>query len=65
MRLLSPTDCVKDRLTWWFHAKDRQCLEQAVAVTQTADVDVEELRRWSKGEHMAEAFAAIAGRFKR
>jgi len=65
LRLLSPTDCVKDRLTWWFHAQDRQCLEQAVAVAHATGVDIDELRRWSKGEHMTAAFAAIVGRFKR
>jgi hypothetical protein len=28
MRLLSATDCVKDRLAWWFHHQDRQCLNR-------------------------------------
>jgi hypothetical protein len=27
LRLLSPTDCVKDRLSWWIHGRDRQSLE--------------------------------------
>jgi hypothetical protein len=64
LRLLSPTDCVKDRLTWWFHAQDRQCLRQALAVAQTSRVDIRELRRWSKGEHMATEFAKISDQFK-
>ncbi len=65
LRLLSPTDCVKDRLCWWFHNQDKQCLEQAVAVARETAVDLKELARWSKGEHRAEAFADIAPRFKR
>src|SRR5262249_43290553 len=59
LRLLSPTDCVKDRLTWWIHGKDRQSLEQAVAVAQRVSVDLAELRRWVRGEGPA-AVAAFA-----
>jgi hypothetical protein len=65
IRLLSATDCVKDRLAWWFHHQDRQCLEQAVAVAQEAGVDRGELARWAAGEHRATEFAAIAGRLVR
>jgi hypothetical protein len=65
MRLLSPTDCVKDRLTWWFHNDDRQCLEQAISVAKTSRVDVTELRRWADGEGKVDAFEEIAQRFKR
>jgi hypothetical protein len=32
LRLLSPTDCVKDRLAAYFHWNDKQALEQAVLV---------------------------------
>lgn len=64
LRLLSATDCVKDRLTWWYHQQDRQCLEQAVTVAQTTPVDCEELRRWSVGEHRSEAFAQIESRLR-
>jgi len=32
LRLLSPTDSVKDRLAAYFHWKDRQSLEQAMLV---------------------------------
>ena len=31
-RLLSPTDCVKDRLANFYHFEDGQCLEQAPMV---------------------------------
>lgn len=64
MRLLSPTDCIKDRLTWWFHNNDRQCLEQAIAVAKATRVDVVELRRWADGEGKDDAFALIAQHFK-
>lgn len=64
LRLLSPTDCVKDRLTWWYHDKDRQGLEQAVAVAQRHSVDIAEVRRWSVGEGCAAAFELISKRLE-
>jgi hypothetical protein len=64
MRLLSPTDCIKDRLTWWFYSGDRQCLKQAALVAAAAPVDLRELRRWSQGEGKAQEFAKIAKAFK-
>jgi hypothetical protein len=62
LRLLSPTDCVKDRLSWWIHGRDRHSLEQAIAVIDHADVDLEELRRWVRGEGRtaATAFEEVA-----
>lgn len=65
LTLLSATDCIKDRLTWWFHGQDRQCLEQAVAVAQTSTIDLRELKRWAAGERMAESFRAIEPRLTR
>jgi hypothetical protein len=32
LRAISPTDCVKDRLTWYYHDKDIECLRQAILV---------------------------------
>ena len=49
-RLLSPTDCVKDRLAAYFHWDDLQSLKQAVMVAANQRVDLKELRRWSKAE---------------
>jgi hypothetical protein len=63
LRILSPTDCVKDRLAAYYHWKDLQSLEQAVLVAQSNDVDLDEIRRWSKGEGMSDTFAEIAQRF--
>ena len=32
IRLLSPTDTIKDRLLWWYLDGDRQCQEQALDI---------------------------------
>jgi hypothetical protein len=56
LRLLSPTDCVKDRLAAWFHWEDRQALGQAVLVAEAQPVDRADLRRWAKAEGKSQAF---------
>jgi hypothetical protein len=50
LRLLTPTDCVKDRLAAYFHWNDRQSLEQALLVAHAQKIDLDDVRRWSKGE---------------
>ena len=64
LRILSPTDCVKDRLAAYYHWKDLQSLEQAALVAQSHDVDLKEIKRWSAAEGMAADFERIAGRLK-
>lgn len=59
LRLLSPTDCVKDRLAAFFHWKDRQALEQALLVARAQDVNLAEIGRWSKAEGEMKKFASF------
>lgn len=48
--LLTPSDCVKDRLAAFFHWNDPQALEQAVLVASHCPVDLDEIKAWSKKE---------------
>ncbi len=64
LRILSPTDCVKDRLAAYYHWKDLQSLEQAVLVAHAREIDLKEVARWSRTEGMADAFALIKARFE-
>ncbi len=64
LRIISPTDCVKDRLAAYFHWKDRQCLEQAVLVAGANPVDLDEVERWSKREGRSAEFRLIAERLR-
>ena len=50
LRLLTPTDCVKDRLAWFFHTGDTECLEQAYLVAKHQRVEIQEIERWAVGE---------------
>jgi hypothetical protein len=65
LRLLSPTDCVKDRLAAFYHWNDKQALEQAVLVCRDQSVDLAEVRRWSTAEAMAEKFKTFKLRLSR
>jgi hypothetical protein len=62
LRLLSPTDCVKDRLLAWYHWHDRQSLEQAALVAERNPVDLNVLAAWSKREGKLEAFEEVKER---
>lgn len=50
LRLLHPTECVMDRLTWYIHDADPQCLEQAVRVAALHPVNLPRIRRWARAE---------------
>jgi hypothetical protein len=62
LRLLSPTDCVKDRLAAFFHWNDRQALEQALLVAVTQKVDLKDVRRWAAGERNEEKYQSFLDR---
>lgn len=59
LRLLSPTDCVKDRLAAFYHWDDRQSLDQAILVCRDNNVDLKEIERWSLNEGMKNKFEAV------
>jgi hypothetical protein len=50
LRLLAPTECVMDRLAWYFHDADTQCLDQAVRVAMLHPIDLKRIERWARGE---------------
>ena len=59
LTLLSPTDCVKDRLAAYYHWDDLQALEQAQMVAQANKIDLDEIRRWSQVEKQLAKFEQI------
>ena len=64
LRIISPTDCVKDRLAAYYHWNDKQCLIQAKFVSQTQDVNLEEVRAWSERKGMQVKFEEIKEQLK-
>ena len=47
LRVVSATDCVKDRLCAFYFWNDQQGLAQAVLVAESQKVDLKEVKRWS------------------
>lgn len=56
LRLLRPTDCVKDRLANFYYGGDQQCYQQALMVARKHPVDWKALERWHENEGEAARF---------
>ena len=52
--ILTPTQCVMDRLAAFFHWNDRQCLDQALMVATAHNIDLDEVRGWAQDEDQPE-----------
>jgi len=50
IRLLTPTQCVMDRLAAYFHWNDLQSLDQAVMVASSQEISLRKLEAWAKRE---------------
>lgn len=50
LRLLTPTQCVMDRLAAYFHWNDLQSLDQALMVASSHPVNLSRLEEWAKRE---------------
>lgn len=59
LTLISPTECVKDRLAAYYHWNDRQCLKQAQMVCRFESVNLKEIKRWSHHEGKSKEFDGI------
>jgi hypothetical protein len=59
LKIISPTDCVKDRLAAYYHWGDQQSLLQATLVAQRNKINIDEVRNWSLAEGKLEEFERI------
>ncbi len=59
LRLLTPTDCVKDRLAAYFYWSDTMAFEQALLVARQQPIDLADLRRWARSEGEADKLATF------
>jgi hypothetical protein len=56
LRLLTPTDCIKDRLAAYIHWNDKQGMDQAVMVAQAQEFKLESVKRFCDLEGSRKAF---------
>lgn len=62
--LLSPTQSVMDRLAWFFHYNDRQCLDQAVWIAEKHPINLERVKAWSAAEGEGEKLQVFLNRIR-
>jgi hypothetical protein len=69
IRLLTPTQCVMDRLAAYFHWNDLQSLDQAVMVASSQGISLAKLEAWATREGESEKLRkfkqALAARKRR
>jgi hypothetical protein len=63
-KLLTVTDCVKDRLASFYHWNDRQGFNQALDVCLDHEIDIKAIHEWSKVEGFEEKFQTFAKELK-
>ena len=56
IRLLTPTQCVMDRLAAYFHWNDLQSLDQAVMVASSQEINLGKVEAWAQREGASEKF---------
>jgi hypothetical protein len=56
LKLLTPTDCVKDRLANYYYFADKQCLAQAILVAKAHPISFDALEHWHNNEHQIHAY---------
>lgn len=50
IRIITPTQCVMDRLSWFIHHNDKQAHEQAVMVAARQEIDWNDVRSRAEAE---------------
>jgi hypothetical protein len=59
LHIVSPTDCVKDRLAAAIHWHDLNSIRQAAAVARVQPIEMESVRRWCEAEGDEDAFRRL------
>jgi hypothetical protein len=54
--LLTPTDCVKDRLAAYFFWSDLQSLDQAVMVAKRNKINIQDVKKWAENQGEQEKY---------
>ncbi len=63
LKLLTPTQCVMDRLAAFYHWNDTPSLEQALWVSKSHKIDISEIKKWSLEEDMLDKFQLFKKRY--
>jgi hypothetical protein len=61
VRLLNPTDTVKDRLLWYYLEQDGQCWQQALDIARCQSIVWRDLKTWHEREGYADEYTRFRG----
>lgn len=64
IKILSPTDCVNDRLASYIYFKAQEGLDQAVLVAKNQPVNLAKVKKWCHGEGAQWAFKDFLEKLK-
>lgn len=56
IKILSPTDCVRDRLAGYMYFKSRDNFDQAIMVAQKHPVSMAKIKKWCESEKHLDVF---------
>ncbi|MBP7845799.1 MAG: hypothetical protein KA116_13410 [Proteobacteria bacterium] len=56
IKILSPTDCVRDRLAGYMYFKSRDNFDQAILVAKKHPVNIAKIKKWCANEKHSEVF---------
>lgn len=64
IKILSPTDCVKDRLAGYMYFKSRDNFDQAILVAKKQPVNLASIKKWCLGENAPKIFEEFLSALK-
>lgn len=56
LRIITPTQCVMDRLAWLIHGNDQQARDQAIMVARRQPIDWNAVYAWATSEGITRGF---------
>jgi len=65
VKILSPTDCIRDRLASYIHFKTQDGLDQALLVAQRHPFNLSKVKRWCISEGASKEFSDFERELKR
>jgi hypothetical protein len=63
--LLTPTDCIKDRLSAYFFWSDHQSLDQAVMVAKRNKINLPDIKKWAEKQGEIEKYEIFVKKYNR
>jgi hypothetical protein len=64
IKIYSPTDCIRDRLSSYIYYKATECLDQAVLVAKTHPFNLQKVEAWCQAEGASNAYDDFVDRLK-